>query len=207
MGKQKKIKKAQEPDNKESTNGIPSKKAAIKYLSESGFKISKSTFYRHFSAGKIGPQPDGKFLRADLDTYARQYLKLADGTPADPGEDKPATDDALDQKRHYEARKIKAQAKHWEVKAAILRGEYIERAAYERALARRATIFKSDGENFFRVNAGEIINIVKGDPALAPDLIDFCLGQFETWLHRYSEGAGDDLPAQADIKYLSTVDS
>jgi hypothetical protein len=202
MGKQKKI-----SDDKKAAGIIANKLTAIAYLKDAGFKISKSTFYRHFAAGKIGPQPDGAFLKADLDTYANKFLKLKDGTLADTDDPAPVVDDALDKKRTWEARKIKAQAKHWEVKAAVLRGEYVERASYERALARRASIFKSDGENFFRVNAGEIINIVKGDPALAPDLIDFCLAQFEAWLHRYSEGAADDLPAQADIKYLSSVDN
>lgn len=204
MGKQSKAKQRQIGDGKKAAGTIANKLAAIDYLKDVGFNISKSTFYRHFAGGKIGPQKDGSFLKADVDAYAKAFLKLTDGTAADPA---PVEDDTQVNKRFHEARKIKAQADHWQIKAAILRGEYIERAAFERALARRAAIFKSDGENFFRVNAGEIINITKGDLALAPDLIDFCLQQFEAWLNRYSEDKEFELPAQADIKHLTATDN
>ena len=195
-------KQQQSQNQKNDPNILANLMAVVKHLRQAGFRVSKSTLYRHFQASKLGPQPDGSFKIADVETYAKTWLKKADGTPAKAA---PA-DDTQRNKQFHEARKIQAQADHWQIKAAILRGEYIERAAFERALARRAAIFKSDGENFFRINTGEIISRVKGDPALAPDLIDFCLEAFEGWLDRYSEDKEFELPERADIQHLTAID-
>jgi hypothetical protein len=63
----------------------------------------------------------------------------------------------------------------------------VHRSQWDRELAARAKVFRSDMENFIRAQAAEIIRIVEGDPEKAPELIDFYLEHLEAWLNRYSK--------------------
>jgi len=149
----------------------------LQYLNDAGYKLAKSTLYKHKGEGKLRPQKDGSFARADVDRYARTFLKNAFGQ-TDIEEDAQLQREKLE----AEARKAKAQAVHWELKTQIDSGQYIDRALFDGELAARAAIFKSDLENFFRSAAGEIIHKVNGDQQLAPDLIDFMLERLEVFM-------------------------
>lgn len=81
------------------------------------------------------------------------------------------------------------------MKASILEGRYVEKGLFERELARRAAVFRNDIENFCRSQVPGIINLVAGDAAKAPDLIDHMLAQAENWLGRYAEEKEFRLPA------------
>ncbi len=162
----------------------------VAYLKNEGWKISKSAVYQHRDQGKIRPQSDSGYLVKDVERYAWDWLKRADGS----GRQSKVEPIGQSDKREAEARKVSAQAEHWEIKTKILSGEYVERVAFERGLARRATVFKNDIENFIRNNAGEMIALVAGDATRAPDLIEFWLDESEKWLHRYSEDREFELP-------------
>jgi len=155
-----------------------------------GYKISIPSAYRHISEGKLGRPP---FSSIGLRQYGDLYLKRKSGTPSS----SETTEDAT-----ASARKLAAQAEVWEIKAQILRGEYVERSIHERALAMRAARLKSDGENDFRNNASEAVRLVDGDITKLPDLIDWLLQLLETWLDRYSADVEFDLPAGVDLEKL-----
>jgi Asp-tRNA(Asn)/Glu-tRNA(Gln) amidotransferase A subunit family amidase len=173
----------------------------VEYLKTAGWKVSKSVVYRHRSEGKIGPQSDGRYLPADVERYARDWLKQVDGSggrsKVEPVEQR--------EKKQAEARKLAAQADHWELKTKIMSGEYVERESYERNLAQRAAVFKRDIENFIRNYAGEMIALVAGDATRAPDVIEFWLDESERWLARYAEEAEFELPAAVDLTRLERV--
>jgi len=190
-------------DEPEKYGGLKNLLEVVEFLKAAGWKVSKSAVYRHRDQGKIGPQVDGTFLISEVERYARDWLKMADGSG---GRNKSRIEPvAQREKKQAEARKIAAQAEHWEIKTKILRGEYVERVAFERALARRAAVFKSDIENFIRNNSGEMIALAAGDATRAPDLIEFWLDKSEEWLTRYSENQEFELPAEVDIDNLERV--
>ncbi len=124
--------------------------------------------------------PFGAFRIADVEKYATIFLKRLDGVKAD------LTDAIQQEKSRAEADKLKAQAEHWQIKTAVARGLYVEKDAFERELARRAAVFRSDIENFIRAQAVGIINLVAGDATKAPDLIEYMLAHAEDWLDRYA---------------------
>lgn len=188
-------------DNSEKTNNFKNLLEVVDFLNSAGWKVSKSAVYRHRSQGKIGPQPDGSFAVADVERYARDWLKRVDGSGG------PSNVESVEQrdKKQAETRKVSAQAEHWEIKTKILRGEYVERVAFERGLARRAAVFKSDIENFIRNNAGEMIVLVGGDATRAPDVIEFWLDAAEKWLARYAEDKEFELPPAVDVTRLDQV--
>lgn len=173
----------------------------VQYLQASGWKVTKSTVYRHRDQGKLGPLADGFFERSDIDRYARDWLKRLDGSGSDPGK----SHQEQNAKSEAETRKVSAQAEHWEIKTKILRGEYVERSAFERALARRAAVFKSDIENFIRNNSGEMIALVAGDATRSPDLIDYWLEHAEQWIDRYAEDKEVELPAGIDLQRFESA--
>lgn len=190
-----------EPPPPESLKNILSVVDYLKGLDR--YKIAQPTVYRHRDQGKIRPQPDGSFLLRDVDRYASTFLKLKDGTGGLTARPPAVADD----KAAAEARKVSAQAEHWEIKTKILKGEYIERSAFEAALARRAAVFKSDIENFIRSNSAEMIKLVAGDDLKAPDLIEFWLEASERFLGRYSDDARHELPAAVDLGRPETIEA
>ena len=155
--------------------------AVAEYLKDKGWKVSKSSVYGHLKEGKI-KAVDGAFHIKDVEKYAALHLKRQDGT-------NPAEEAGQLQKEKLEAetRKVKAQAKHWEMKTLVDTGQYIDRDLFNGDLAARAAIFKNDLETFFRSNVGEMIKRVDGDTTKNPDLIDYCLERMELFLGRYAE--------------------
>jgi hypothetical protein len=180
--------------------------AVVEYLKGlDRYKVSQAAVYRHRDHGKLRPQADGSFLVKDVDRYAATFLKRRDGSG---GLRAAQTAPAIsDERAAAEARKVSAQAEHWEIKTKILRGEYVERSAFESALARRAAIFKSDIENFIRASSAEMIKLVSGDDLKAPDLIEYCMEASERWLGRYSEDAQHELPPAVDMGRLETIEA
>lgn len=151
------------------------------YLKTGGWKIQKSTAYRHAQEGKIRPEADGTFTEQTALKYARRFLRRTDGTPARGGE----------ASRHdLEGRKLAAQARIAEIKAELLEGNYVEKEEFERALAKRALMFRNDLEVFCTTAAPGIINFVKGDPHLIPDLIQYMLDKVNVFLGRYADPDG-----------------
>ncbi len=153
--------------------------AVVKYLSDAGWKISKSAAYKHKKEGKLRPGHDGGFSIRAVDKYAMQWLEKKDGSGN--------LDDLQEATAKAQLEKLQAQARHWDTKTKIELGEYVHRDHWEKELSARARIFKSDMENFIRAQAGEIIRIVEGDPEKTPDLIDYYLKHLESWLDRYSK--------------------
>lgn len=167
--------------DKDNAKTLPNLLAVVAYLTGRGWKIRKSAAYKHRHEGKLRPQMNGTYRIADVEKYAQTFLKRLDGGARDHRED------FQSEKQAAETEKIKAQARHWGMKASILEGRYVEKGLFERELARRAAVFKNDIENFCRSQAAGIINLVAGDVAKAPDLIDFMIGEAENWLGRYAE--------------------
>lgn len=151
------------------------------YLRIQGWKVSKSTVYDHAKARKIKPRADGLFHLADVEIYAESYLSKKNMP-------KSSQSDTMQRRRNEaEARKMEAQARHWEIKSQVEAGAYVEREAFERALTQRAAIFKNDLESFARSHAPEICHLVKGSEGLIPALIEHLLDEFAIFLNRYSE--------------------
>lgn len=153
--------------------------AVIDYLDRAGWKISKSAAYQHKKEGKLRPADDGTFPVKMVDKYAKQWLEKKDGSGN--------IDELQEATARATLEKLQAQARHWDTKTKIELGEYVHRNQWDRELAARAKVFRSDMENFIRAQASEIIRTVDGDPEKAPDLIEFYLEHLEAWLHRYSK--------------------
>ena len=158
------------------------------YLRGKGYKTSKTQIYEHGKARKIRPRDDGKYYLLDVEQYAADYLK-SKNTP-------PQSSDVTQRRRNEaEAKKLEAQAKHWQIKAKVAEGAYVEKEAFEKALTYRSLLFKQDLEHFARAQAPEICRLVNGDENRIPDLIEYLLNQFALFLNRYAEDREFIVPA------------
>lgn len=162
---------------------FPNILAVVEYLRAGGWKVAKSMAYQHRNEGRLRPREDGLFHTRDVVKYARSFLRKMDT-----GKTLSAEIDAIQQERaRAETDKAIAQAEHWQIRTAISRGRYVEKELFERELARRASVFKNDIDGFVRAHVSGIIDLVAGDVAKTPDLIEFMLGHAEDWLDRYAE--------------------
>lgn len=161
---------------------LPNVPAVVDYLTSRGFAVSQSSVYEHQKSGKLRGPAKGPFAAADVEEYARTFIKRAPGAADQPEPD----EDHAKKKASAEARKTLAQAEYWERKTKIEEGVYVERALFEHELAARARIFKSDLENFARSESGALISLVQGDSTHTPDLVEFLLREFAKILGRYA---------------------
>jgi hypothetical protein len=156
-------------------------KDVVAYLSTQGFKIKKSACYLHSSQGKLLPQADGTFTAKAVLKYASLFLKRRDGQPST-GRIEAAQEGRLE----AESRKVRLQADRLHMQNELLSGRFVEKVEFERALALRAQLFRTDIETFCRGSAGEIINLVGGDFGKTSDLIEFMVRKAGDWLERYT---------------------
>jgi len=162
----------------------------VKYLRAYGWKIGKSIAYQHRHDGKIRPQADGLFHLKDIEKYAKTFLRRVETG-------KLASDqyDAnQNEKQAAETQKMKAQARHWDMKAGILEGLYVEKDLFERELARRLAVLKNDVWSSIYSGAPGIVNVVDGNIEKVSDLIEYMLIWAMGWLRRYAEIDGFRLP-------------
>jgi hypothetical protein len=155
----------------------------VEYLAAKGWKIKKSSAYKHVQQGKIRPGKDGLFYIKDVEKYARTFLKRIET-----GQKMSVTLETMQKKRlKAETEKLEAQAKHWTVKAKVSEGSFVDRHAFELALAQRAAVFKNDIESFIRGNAEKIIILAGGNANKTPDVIEYMMDKAAEWLNRYAD--------------------
>jgi len=154
------------------------------YLQGQGWKVKRSSTYRHIQEGKLRPEADGAFTEKAALRYAKYFLKRLDGSTFK------QSARAQQERGEMEGRKARAQARLWEMKAAILEGGYVPRAEFEMALAQRVTLFKNDLTSFCYFYAPEIINLVNGDHSKVGELIEAMEDKLSDVLGRYASKDG-----------------
>lgn len=159
----------------------------LAYLKESGWKIEKSKL--HSDQHKIEKEKDGTYAKKKVDEYARLSLQRLDGTDSDT--------DGLAQKAArleieiLEEKKIKARHEN-EVEA----GRWVPKDDVESMLAGRAAVLKAGvGPEFIHARAEKLIELVNGDQARAPELIEYWLREAEALFDRYSRPLEFTAPA------------
>lgn len=166
-----------------SVNAVKGIPAAVRYLDSSGWKISVSGARNHEKEGKF-PRPDmeGYFSQDDLAAYAEKHLKYKSIS----ADDEDLQDDAGRIKALAVASKEEHQAENWRIRNEILRGNYVERSFMEREFGSRAAFLRTDLNTFWEVHALTIVELVGGDPAKVPALVEKGQDWVRDWTDRYA---------------------
>lgn len=154
-------------------------KAVFEYLQQQGYQTAQATLYRHAKAGKLVSNDDGTFNESAVTGYASTFLTLDSEADED--------GDLQRQKAEADTRRAKALAQVAEAKARELDGAFVLRTEFDRALALRALLFKTDLTNLIYDLVPEFCAILGGDAEAIPEAIQVGLGRLSTALARYAE--------------------
>ena len=154
-------------------------KECVEFLSNAGFKVSTSQFNRDVLAGKVARAADG-FEEGSLLAYAAAHLK-----PLARQENRELTDVTVS-RLSADAENKKVNAERNRLKLEREKGLLMPRSEFEENMAARALFFRNEIENFGLRKAGEIIELVRGDPALQDAFLSWWREETEDWMDAWS---------------------
>jgi len=175
---------------------------AVEYLKSQGYKIEKSKLYedKHI-IGFSTSKGTAVFEEKALDKYAKKFLSMLSGSDVASPEEK----------LKWETKIAEQKFKDMEFEAKIKEGRYVLRSEVEQMLAARAAFLKDNlGQGFIHSRAAKIAEILKGNPDLIPELIEFYLKHIEEVFDYYSRPMKFEVPMSAVEEFLkkeSEVDS
>lgn len=175
------IKKSENPDEARFT--VPD---AVAYLKAQEFKIEKTKLYDEKAiVGFTVVDNAVTFAQKDLDRYAKKFLSLLTGSDSN----------NVEEKLKWETRIAEQKFKDMEFEARIKEGAYVLKSEVEQMLAARAAFLKDNlGQGFIHSRASKIAELLKGDPDLIPELIEFWLKQIEEVFDYYSKPMRFEVP-------------
>lgn len=161
----------------------------IEFLESENWRIGQSTAYEHRDQGKLKLRKNGSISQTEALTYARQHLKMQDGS--DPDHD----DNLQQEKLRKDITRLDYDGKMRELKYRQQLGELIERSQVEIELSGRTTNLKNYLDTFARREVGKICKILGGDPQKIPEAKTFMLEANRRAFDNYSRpivGVEDD---------------
>jgi hypothetical protein len=154
--------------------------AAVAYLRDAGYVVSKSRFNRDVKSRRVPVNADGDFEEPALLGYAGARLS-------------PAEQRADEVRGQAEASKLSADAELKSVQAARFRLKYeqeqgllMPRADHERDLAARALFFAREVRNYIHLNGASIIALVNGDDDRLSELVRYWTDSTEVWMDAWA---------------------
>jgi hypothetical protein len=167
------------------------RKEAAAWLSQKGWKVSRSTFYKHCSEGRIRPNTAGGFDRSTVLRYARLHLAQIDQFQS------LEASELAEKKIKAEVAKLEEQSKFAKLKREQLEGTLIPRAEVELQLAGRAAALDAALKYSLTLQAPAVIETVDGKHARQQDLIRL--------LHEAVNSALNEYAAPVDIEVNFTA--
>jgi hypothetical protein len=148
--------------------------AALKFLTKSGYKVSRATFYRHIGSGAVS-EP---FTEESLLLYGENFLKEKKDRR------RARSADAAELKR-AQIDKAKATAGYARLRTEKMRGNLIPREDIERIYAQACLRMLTAVKNFDLSAAHEICNFFKGDPNKIQDFLWIWPEYVEKWMGEF----------------------
>ena len=161
---------------------LPNTAAVLDHLKEAGWKVTKTSLYRHQSQGKLLPQSDGSYTKYAVEKYAKTFLKQT-STGKRVGE----AADALQQKKlnqDIELQAIKIEREKFNY--AKEQGLYIPKDQMEIELATRAGILVAGLKHWVQSNTADWIAAMGGDTKRTGELINLMSRDVDEHINHYA---------------------
>lgn len=156
--------------------------AVLDYLQENGWKITKTSLYRHQSQGKLLSGPDGSYTKASVKKYAMTFLKqTATGKRVSEAADE-LQQKKLKQDIQLQAIKIERETFSY----AKEQGLFIPRDQMEIELATRAGILVAGLKHWVQSNAADWIATMSGDTKKVGELINLMNKDVDEHINNYA---------------------
>ena len=154
----------------------------LEYLIESGWKVTRTSLYRHQGEGKILPAADGTYRIKDVEKYAKAWLKQ-----------KSTGKKISERMDEMQRRKLDLELKNLDIdhnrKAFSYdkeRGKFIPREQMEIELATRAGILDAGLKHWVQSRAAEWVRTVVGDMKKVGDLINLMNRDLDEHINSYA---------------------
>ncbi len=156
--------------------------AVLQFLESAGWKVTKTSLYRHQKEGKILPDKDGHYAKKSVDKYARTFLKqTATGKRLTE-----ATDDLQRRKLEKEVARLDLGLKRDQFAFDKDRGLFIPRDQMEIELATRAGILVAGLKHWVQSHAADWIAAVSGDVKRVGELINTMNRDVDEHINNYA---------------------
>ena len=172
------------------TKNFPTRAAALKHLQSAGWQVGRSAFYQHCDEGKLARSADGTYSAEAVTTYASTFCRrLATGKRLVSGIAQQREEVALQrakvalQRERRELERLEARAIPVEAAELMVVGRAVAMLSHLRAMA--------------QMHAIDLIRIMDGNPAKAPELIADIQAHIETHVVSYAEDLLQAIAARA----------
>jgi hypothetical protein len=150
------------------------------YLDREGWKVSRSTFYKHAKEGRIKGAADGTYALKAVQKYAAAFLmKRSD-------HQKMADEELQRKKTKAEIRRIEEQVKREQFKRMVEEGKYIPKDQLYLELAARAAVLDTGIRALIQLRCEEWISAVRGDHELTATLARVMISDFEDLVNAFA---------------------
>lgn len=154
----------------------------LDYLVSSGWRITKTSLYRHHREGKISPQRDGAYAVRDVDRYARAFLKeTATGKKVSA-----KVDELQRQKLERELANLDLEIKRKALAYDRDTQRVINRDLVEIELAGRAAVLDAGLKHWIQSRAAEWTRLVAGDIGKVSELVNLMTRDVDEHLNSYA---------------------
>jgi hypothetical protein len=166
----------------------------LDYLVDSGWKVTKTSLYRHQKEGKIQPCPNGTYLQKDVDKYAKAFLRQK------------STGRRISERRdELQRRKLELEIETIEIdkKRKLLaynkdQGQLVPREQMEIELAMRAGVLDAGLKHWVQSNAAAWIRAVSGDMKKVGEFINLMSRDLDEHINRYAASSEFQVVIDAD---------
>jgi hypothetical protein len=154
----------------------------LDYLAAAGWKVTKTSLYRHQKEGKLLPRPDGAYSLRDVERYARTWLKQLST-----GKRKTEKMDELQRRKlESELENLELARKRNELAYGKELDRYIHREQMEIELATRAGILDAGLKHWVQSRAAEWIRTAGGDTKKVGELINLMTRDLDEHINSYA---------------------
>jgi len=168
--------------NEDSERPFPTIADILDYLKEDGWRVTKTSLYRHQKEGKFLPQRDGSYARKDIDKYAKSWLKRqSTGQRL-----RERTDDLQSRKLDQELRIGAIEEKRKQLSLDKEQGMYIPKELMEVELAARAGVLNAGLKHWIQSRAADWIRAGGGDTKHAGELISLMSRDLDEHINSYA---------------------
>ena len=167
--------------NKNDSEALRNRVAAVEYLKRNNIRISKTKLYRDADTGKLRVQPDGSILLSDIELYARAYL-----TPKQKASMNAEIEALQKEKLELESNRLREQIAKlvWDREKEA--GRYLLRSDFEMELAARAAVLQTTLQQMAATKAYDWIAVCKGEHSKAPDMAAMVKAEIDEALNNYA---------------------
>ena len=169
---------------------FPTRAAVLRHLQSTGWQIGTTMFYRHTDEGKLARSADGTYSAEAVTTYANNFCRrLSTGKKVSAGIAEQRDRVAL------ERAKVALQKEQRELERLEARTIPVEAA--ELMVVGRAVAMLSHLRAMVQMHAIDLIHIMGGDPAKAPELIADMQAHIKTHVVSYATDLLQAIAARA----------